>query len=295
MCDEGDSTGSVGDCEDTDEGCELWAKKGECSSDQIAKTTMANPRDGPAASFVPDEHAQALALWRQDPSKKPDDEFGLLLVSGWPPMPEMIKQYDRFVELVRQCFEPSDLQSAVYIYPSSCLHVTVATLHAFTRRSKGVDVREHLLRNWSNVVAKASRRVDWPASALQLTLKSSQIGKSAGILLWEETTGGLDRMRECIRLEAHDQRSKLEAAGIDLETLVIPSIVHSSFLRFRSVPQTSGEDIQSKFQELVVPQLENIFSSSLPLTSARFVNTSIPYMHIPCNDETVLQTFEFSS
>jgi hypothetical protein len=71
--------------------------------------TMANPRDGPATSFVPDEDVRALALWRQDPSKKPDDEFGLVLVAGWPPIPEMTKQYDTFLQLVRQCFEPSDL------------------------------------------------------------------------------------------------------------------------------------------------------------------------------------------
>lgn len=207
----------------------------------------------------------------------------------------MIEQYNTFLELVRQCFEPIDLlNSAVYIHPPCCLHVTVATLHGFTNRSKGVGVRENLLRNWSDVMAKASRREYWPTSALQLKLKSSQIGKSAGILLWEETTGGLDRMRECIRCEAHDQRAKLEAAGIDVETLTIPNIVHSSFLRFRSMPQTTGEDMQSKFRELVVPQLGNIFSRSLPVTVARFVNESIPYMHIPCDDETVLQTFNFT-
>jgi hypothetical protein len=106
---------------------------------------------------------------------------------------------------------------------------------------------------------------------------------------------GLDRMRERIKLEAHDQRATLEAAGIDSDTLTIPNIVHSSFLRFGSTPQASSEDTQSKFRELVVPQLGNIFPSSLPLTSARFVNTSIPYMHIPCDDETVLQTFQFAS
>lgn len=256
---------------------------------------MAAPIDESTSFFVLDSDIKSLVRWQEDPSQKLDDEFGLVLVAGWPPKQELTDPYESFLELVRQCFPPSDLLRAVYSYPPSCIHITVATLHAFTNRSKGETVRENLLRNWREVVRKASKRNEWPKLPLQVKVKSSQIGRHAGILLWEEMTGGMDSMRSCIRVEADSQRELLEAAGIDFSTLKIPNIIHSTFLRFYGIPEILEETINEKFCAIVEPQLSKLFANPLLVNEVRLINESVPYMHIPCDDDHVLEMFQLSS
>jgi len=264
----------------------------------IMPPSSGRPKDGAAIIFEADAHVRLLVNRKfHDASKEVQvDEFGLVLVAGWPPNKDKIgPPYQQLLEIVRSCFDEVDLSgpdAAVYLYSPEYLHVTVATLHAFTLGTKTKAERENLKRHWTAVVKAAAKRPDWPKEPFQLEIESSQIGTKAGILLWKETTGGMDQMRRCIDEQVLQNGESLKAAGIDRSTLSIPGITHSTFLRFNKVPNTSGEMVQSRYKELVAPKLAQLFSEPLTLTDARFICERIPYMHIPNDKDHVLDVFE---
>jgi hypothetical protein len=70
--------------------------------------------------------------------------------------------------------------------------------------------------------------------------KLIQIGTLAGILLWRETTAGLDQMRSCLARETVERESLFFKAGLTVGTLRIPGIIHSSILRYLSPIETNG-------------------------------------------------------
>jgi hypothetical protein len=83
---------------------------------------------------------------------KEDDYFGLMLMAGWPPNPDVIDPpYSTLLESICPCFlDDSDATVAgtvaadddppsVYLYPSKYLYVTVATLHPLQKQNEGVN------------------------------------------------------------------------------------------------------------------------------------------------------------
>jgi hypothetical protein len=258
------------------------------------------PQDGPATSFQADPMVQALF-------SKEDDYFGLVLVAGWPPNLEVLDPpYQEFLKVVRQCFSKEedgaadddsssdeaadDGTSAYYLYPTRYLHVTVATLYPTQKRSAGVDY-DQLKAQYTELVQAAAKRPKWPTTPLQFQIHSTQLGSKAGILLWTERTGGLQRMRDCLR-----QQEAASSSVVQIHS--IPGIVHSTFLRFAQVPSTpSGSVIQQRFQSLVVPKIKGIFSNTdttattiVASTTVKLVCATTPYMHIPNDDQHVLCT-----
>ena len=192
-----------------------------------------------------------------------DDDFGLVLVVGWPPNPATLQQpYNALVKAMRSCFDEKDQEKSAYFYPLSSLHVTVATLHAFTLETQDAKRRAVLEREWRSLVVAASKRLEWPKQPLKLKVESCQIGSRAGILLWREVTGGLERMRRCIREETMARRDQLENAAISVDSLRIPGIIHSSVLRFPFPVTTDGNVVQERFQRLVLPRLDEMFSKT---------------------------------
>mmetsp|Transcript_18129 Transcript_18129/g.25547 ORF Transcript_18129/g.25547 Transcript_18129/m.25547 type:complete len:107 (+) Transcript_18129:148-468(+) len=99
-------------------------------------------------------------------------------------------------------------------------------------------------------------------------------------------------MRRCIAEETLKHQKELQSVGIGIQTLSIPGIVHSTFLRFRKVPTTRGEIVQSKFETHVLPQLkQTFFSKPITLTDVKLVCERIPYMHIPVDDHHVFDVY----
>jgi hypothetical protein len=223
-----------------------------------------------------------------------DATFGLVVNAGWPAHPDLQEQYlFEFRSAVSDCFDAVDVQGfepAVYLYPASALHVTVATFHAFTQPPSLVVSEDVLAEQWKSVFDAATAMSEWPTMPLQLSIDRAQIGKRAGILLWKDTSGGMDVMRQCIRTAAKQLEPQLTAAGVSLDTLKIPGIVHSTFLRFYQVPTTPGPVIQERFQEQVVPRMTEMFPVPYPVTAAKLVCERRPYMHIPDDDHHVLAT-----
>jgi len=253
------------------------------------------PRDEPATLFEPDPYVlKLLPLDKKDFSNNPiGNDFGLVLVTCWPADSDLQRAYNDFIARIERIFDPADLISnAVYFYPPMSLHITVATLHGILSPMSGCS-RETLTQFWTSVVGDASRRPSWPKSTVKIRISSAQIGNMAGILIWEEVTDGLiDDMRRCIGEETLSRKQEAEALGIDIRTLFLPSIIHTSFLRFQIVPVTNGVAVQEKFWQ-VLPKLGQLFPQTLALNYVTLVCERIPCMHIPKDYHHVLKEIHF--
>lgn len=246
------------------------------------------PVDGPATSFTADPLVTSLYT-------KVDDYYGLVLVAGWPPSQSMAAPYQEFLEQVRTCFDKTDLVGKtpnVYLYPVECLHVTIATLYHVQKKdlSQSEQYYNRLKQKYVDLVNAASERDGWPRdkSSLQLQLESVQLGQKAGILLWNDFSGSIAAMRNCIKAEAAHR-------GMDIK---IPNIIHSTFLRFAKEPSGCGIEIQQRFQTNVAPRSRNIFQMALTRDGSawdgslcKLICETTPYMHVPNDNGHVYLKF----
>ena len=191
---------------------------------------------------------------------------------------------------MKNCFDEKDISNAVYLYPSCCLHVTIASPYPFTVQPPNEADKEKHIHLWKDVFIQASNHDLWPSDKIQLKLSHTQIGKKAGILLWEEDSGDrIELIRKCIQIVTDSKADEATKLGINLKALSIPPIIHSTFLRFLNEPSFStGESIQEKFQRNIVSCLDKYFTDGITLDSVKFVYERTPYMHIPNDDSHVL-------
>jgi hypothetical protein len=250
------------------------------------------PRDGPATTFEADPKVNDIF------TGKDGDYFGLVLVAGWPvDLPHSIQEpYQAWLEQLQGCFDQQDLMTTtnqtlpppVYLYPSMHLHVTIATF-APSEKKRGEHDNipnfdyDHFQNKYRTLVQEASKLPDWPQQNIQLQFQSAQLGSKAGILLWDDPSGTIQTMRDCL---------KQAAAKRGMEISGIPSIIHSTFLRFSQVPQTPGEVVQERFQSQVIPNAKEMFDKPINITTAKLVCESTPYMHIPDDDQHTFLTLQ---
>mmetsp|Transcript_9072 Transcript_9072/g.18836 ORF Transcript_9072/g.18836 Transcript_9072/m.18836 type:complete len:311 (-) Transcript_9072:33-965(-) len=286
------------------------------------------PRDGPATAFEADPMVSDIFTC-------PDgDYFGLVLVTNWPisPLSDMDGPYTDFLEAIKSCFQKEDITATpskevekdstgqvslppVYFYPTIHLHITLATFIPPTKiaSSNSVsnedgdnnteagslssnNVREAKKAEVLKLLQSASELPGWPTEPLQMVVDSAQIGKRAGILLWKDLSGGVEAIRNCLRKASTE---------LDISTTPnIPGIIHSTFLRFSSIPQTPGAEVQEAFRSKIRGRLGTDFFRSananepspliLRANTARLVCESTPYMHISDDDEHVLWNRELA-
>src|SRR3569623_1022996 len=105
--------------------------------------------------------------------------------------------------------------------------------------------------------------------------------------MWKDETGGMDAIRSCLRSVCQDEVLLFEQEGLDSSTLDIPTIIHSTFLRFYAAPQTPGQVVQERFHEQVLPKLHEFFPEPFHVPIATFICERIPYMHIPFDADHV--------
>ena len=235
--------------------------------------SSSRPRDGPSTSFEAD--AKVSALFSKE------DYIGLVIVVGWRLDSQIIDPpYSSLLEAVQQCFDDSDFGDTpnVYLYPSKYLHVTVATLYPTVRKTEDNMEYSKLNADYTALVHAASKRAEWPSTPLKLKIDSTQLGSKAGILLWEETTGGIRQMRVCLEEEAKLRNMTIHS---------VPPIVHTTYLRFKDVPNSNGVDTQERFQSLVVPRIREFFRDEIKVDTAKLVYETTPYMHVPDDTEHV--------
>jgi hypothetical protein len=160
----------------------------------------------------------------------------------------------------------------VYLYPTDSLHITIATLYHVHKKHRA-RYYDELTKRYVDLVKAASRpkclnRIEGGSSVqsppqLKMQLELVQLGQKAGILLWNDKSGQINAMRDCLRKVAVER-------GIEIHS--IPNIVHSTFLRFANEPMHSGsgEEVQQKFQSIVVPKANAMFSVTTQSESCPF-------------------------
>jgi len=258
---------------------------------------------------------QTLALDEAErgdgPVEEAGDGFSCVLVTMWPPPLDveagdgqattLRKAYDEFRGEVMRCFQRADLMHCsdshglprAYTYIPECLHITVATLHRFDVPATP-DERRVMQEIYTDLFRQASKRPNWPGtgSKMRFAIDSARIGERAGILLWKETTGNLQRIRDCVA-EVHKLRNDdiVQAVGEEkAKSFQIPNIIHSTFLRFADAPRTDWDAMQTKFAA-VQERLQEMFGDCVVETdSVRLACERRPYMHIPCDEKHVFET-----
>jgi hypothetical protein len=266
----------------------------ESKTNHTISTTSIRLRDGPATEFHPDPWVVSLL------ENTADACFGLVVVAGWPPSREQwLSSYAQFCAAVQLCFEEVDVTEsfqdkttfpAVYFYPFAALHTTVATIRPFTfEGALSEPQKDTIIRNATQIMERAIRNDSWPKNPLRLEIESAQLGSKAGILLWKETTGGMQLIRNCIE-EAFDELMEEFPEEVPLikSTFTMPQIIHSTFCRFTRVPRTCCDQVQERFQRDVVSNLSSMFPSSIAVNSVSLVCERTPYMHIPNDERHVL-------
>jgi len=198
---------------------------------------------------------------------------------------------------------------AVYVQPIFALHVTLAT---FTRIHKvvdhntaGMDRREFEKKRATELVRSASKFPEWPKEPIRLVADSAQIGTRAGILLWKDLSGGVEAIRNCLRKAAASEATPSNSSSpLQHKTYpTIPGIIHSTILRFSTVPKTPGNQVQKKFGSAVREKIgKDFFPNSgneedknnfvIVADTVRLACESTPYMHFDADEEHVLWSYE---
>ena len=281
-------------------------------------TSLTSGGDGPIPAFVDEFEADPITSRLLegpqkivDPKKQQQQKeqtFGLVAVVGWPPdRNQMLESYQRFRTAVELCFDEDDVSptitsylgkdslslspaaAAVYLYPFQALHVTVTSPYDLRRPlPESEQAKTSLTEQWRCVIDRATQKAAWPRNPLQLEIDSAQIGSKAGILLWKETTGNLQAMRECIQSTADEMKEELEHNGVSTDTLTVPSIVHTTMLRFHREPKTPVEIVQERFARQVLPRLHEFFPARWQVDTFTLVCEQMPYMHIPADDKHIV-------
>ena len=259
-----------------------------------------------------DEIITRTSVSKNSQERKKGDEFGPVLVTGWPLCSSsqlgggFKDEYEEFKRDVKKCFNEVDIERTtdddfpnVYLYPYSCLHITIATFRAFTttttNHQKLTTIQQQkMMEEWKSFLLMASKRPSWPSkgSSFEFQIESAQIGTKAGILLWNERTGNLHAIRQTLQLELNEYYKKKKKHNHEkdqvnpkknilsntgnythlqndddpfqslLETFKIPNIVHSTFMRFHKEPQSNPSEVQKKFHNFFLSPLTNKYKKT---------------------------------
>jgi hypothetical protein len=102
----------------------------------------------------------------------------------------------------------------------------------------------------------------------------------------------VEKIRRIVK-EEYDIMLEENPDALNHRQIVIPNIIHSTFLRFGRVPVTKGEEVQKRFQD-AIRDIQELFGD-VQVDSMRLAVERIPYMHIPCDDRHVLVSLVTSS
>ena len=214
-----------------------------------------------------DVHAASLlqSSTRQRVLKNPGYAISLWPITYCKNGPQLQCEYEAFIERL------GPIPSGVLVYPASALHVTIATLLAFT---KNIDGTTHE-NDYAKILAAASSNANWPSSSdgtLRITMGAPTLSQGfVGILM--NSCNEFTAMRRCICEAAADILSPAQ-----LEHLTVPNIVHSTFLRLGS---SIADSTSAQFRRRFEAAAAGWSPVTIGANRARLVCESVPYMHMP--------------
>ena len=203
------------------------------------------------------------------------------------------EHYESFCSRVQaECFSRcqnreddfDDKSSTILFLPLESLHITVATLMSARKTTKNdfqkqqqqqQHQQDEIVRRWKELLVRASQHEGWPKTKkLQLKIRGALITESAGILLWDDLSNGISKIRQCLHSVVKDEKKReqkqkqkrhIAAAGAAggatqhdnnnhhdsssskqctndgfMDGFRTPDIIHTTFMRYRT-PPPSGQ------------------------------------------------------
>jgi hypothetical protein len=144
---------------------------------------------------------------------------------------EFLDFYRAFLSRLNRALPERHLRG-MYLYPPAALHCTCATLHGYSRPPPQDDGKR-LRAMWA-------RGVDGLAEALppfRLLLSGAVMDGSAAYFTFDDMDGGIKRIRSYLTgcADAPDMQLQTAQSHSSLDYFRTSTIVHVSFMRFRSV------------------------------------------------------------
>ncbi len=292
------------------------------------------PRDSPSVTFTVDPHLRNIynreqfgvvlvAAWPPKQSlTKPYETFIDQVKKCFDPCDLVVNQ-NQDQTLVDQidngaAHENEEQQQQetpnVYLYPAEHLHITVATFHPFNHSFNSQSDDDHgdntssatmksddydlYVKSCQKITKRAMQRNEWPKHPFHVKVDRAQIGEKAGILLWRDCYCIENNGRGSFELIRNILREEYEKSLFDIpkgKKLIIPGIIHSTFLRFGGKPHTNGQLIQDRFQSLMNDsKLKEIFEDGIVIESMKLVVEKRAYMHVPCDKHHVFESCDLS-
>ena len=167
--------------------------------------------------------------------------FGVNLACLYPFPPEVLEIYDKVsAQLVA-------LDPGVYLYPHWETHVTIATLINFTQHILPAPQQVAELKTLMAKIVTQLQKTFEDVEPFELWIEQPVISRKAAILPLSDPNDAISRIRQ--RLAEHLARdSSLQKTLAELG-LNIPTLVHSTIMRFKKVPEDTQRFL-SQFDEI---------------------------------------------
>ena len=255
--------------------------------------------------------------------------FGLPFIAGWRTFHPQHKDnnywYNRLVEEIKclvtstghiitqveQCrlYGPRGGESVddtisivppiVHMYPMDDLHVTIATFRNTLKNTPPEDdAHAAAIKSFCvKIIENASKQKNWPTDCeLIFQPKEVKLGQKNAYILWEDKSGNIDIIRQCLHEEMDKTLQCKDDLKIDIEkdlAWFVPNIVHTTILRL-----WKDGDSNSAENRLLYKKFQNLFQGGTLLKlipkeviincNPALVCETMPCMHVEVDKEHVL-------
>ena len=243
--------------------------------------------------------------------------YGLVLVAFWQPAPEDPRTplFKRLMKRVRDSMDeipvlqssrslPSSKSSDyAYFYPIEHLHVTIATFHRFMKplpdvtegyRDPDITPQSDIESLWNNVLITARKLPSWPETNFLFKVVDIKLNEKAGILLYEELTGNLQKIRNAIEKVCMSKEQQGKFGYFKADQPMVPNIIHTTFLRWKD--DCDLIDAHRVIKNWDTSKKKEILISCWPKIGmdgggVKLVREMRPYMHVPHDEHHVIYQF----
>lgn len=160
-----------------------------------------------------------------------------------------------------------------YFYPRRFLHITVGPPCLFTSEPlMREELRDDFESAWKEKLSASAALRE--IKRFQLGYGRIQVDKTAGIFLVEDSSESITKIRAILK----DISDEIQQRNSEYPAIRIPSIVHSTFLRFVEEPNVNEAEMEERIKSLQEFWNETIIVEAQELVFIREVN---PYLHQP--------------
>ncbi|KNC82957.1 hypothetical protein, variant [Sphaeroforma arctica JP610] len=225
----------------------------------------------------------------------PEDGVWGLVVVALNPFPEVAREpYEAFARQINDI----DKNNAVYVYPFSALHCTVATITAFhptvgylSSGAVNENNKEEVIQK-RNDLMHASRvifdrvmeplKTETKHDTYKYTFGKPTISPNAGIMFLDESADEITLVRKRLAVEfgiaeGSTMAPELQECDYPTDNYIQPNIKHTSFLRYVGDPDA---EFEANFKRLADKHWHDVTWTCDQAMTFTLANELVPYMHI---------------